>query len=167
MITVTLGTIPYPFNRAIQWLRFLLDTKIISESVFVQYGVSDISPVFDHDLVTAKPLLESKELMKIVDDSRLVISHAGQGSTTALASRGACFVILPRLAKYSEHIDDHQLSFARSVEQFGVVHCLTLKELEQVIFKPPLPFQRKLFEEPKLADHLSSIYSKRSTLIVM
>ncbi|NER25278.1 MAG: glycosyl transferase [Symploca sp. SIO1C2] len=161
MITVTLGTIPYPFNRAIQWLRVLLEEKIISESLFIQYGVSDISSVSEHPLVTAKPLIESKELMKIVDDSRLVISHAGQGSTSTLASRGACFTILPRLAKYREHIDDHQLSFAQGVEQFGVVHCLTLDELKQVILEPPPGFRKVLFEEPKLADHLLSIYPGR------
>jgi UDP-N-acetylglucosamine transferase subunit ALG13 len=158
MITITLGTIPYPFNRAVTWLSILLKRDIISEPVFIQYGASDISVVAKHPLVTATPILQSYELMKMVDDSRLVISHAGQGSTRALAKRGACFVLLPRLRRYGEHIDDHQLSFAQSVEKFGISYCLSLEELEPFILQPPPPFQNPLFDGPKLADHLLKVY---------
>ncbi len=158
MILITLGTIPYQFNRAITWLSILLKEDVISEPVFIQYGVSDISLVVKHPLVTAVPIVQSKELMKMVDNSRLVISHAGQGSTRALASKGACFVLLPRLARYGEHIDDHQLLFARNVEKFGVSHCLSLKELEQFILQPPPAFRQKLFDGPKLADYLLNVY---------
>lgn len=158
MITVTLGTIPFPFDRAINWLNILLEEEVISESVFVQHGVSDVSVLAKHSLITAAPILQTRELMKMVDDSRLIVSHAGQGSTRAFASRGACFILLPRLARFDEHIDDHQLSFAKSVVKFGVPYCLSLEELKQLILQPPPRLQQQLFEGPKLAEHLSKIY---------
>jgi UDP-N-acetylglucosamine transferase subunit ALG13 len=158
MITVTLGTIPYQFNRAVTWLSILLEHQIISEPIFIQYGISDISVVAKHPLVTATPILQSCDLMKMIDDSRLVISHAGQGSARALAKRRASFVLLPRLARYGEHIDDHQLSFAQSVEKFGISYCLSLEELEPFILQPPPPFENQLFDGPKLADHLLKVY---------
>lgn len=162
MIAITLGTIPFQFNRAIHWLSILLEQGIITEPVFVQYGVSEISPVIKNPLVTAAPIVPSKDLMKIMDDSRLVISHAGQGSTRTLTNRGASFVLLPRLARYNEHIDDHQLEFAKSVEKFGVQYCLSLDTLKQFILQPPPRFQKPLFDGPKLADHLVNLYSGKS-----
>lgn len=158
MITVTLGTIPFPFERVIQWLETLVEDGTISESVFVQYGVSDISRIEKHPLITVAPLLEREKLLQLVTNSRLVISHAGQGSTRWLAACKVSFVIVPRLARYGEHIDDHQLSFAKSVESFGARYCLSLDELRSTILEPPEPFQGELLSGSKLVDHLLQVY---------
>jgi UDP-N-acetylglucosamine transferase subunit ALG13 len=88
----------------------------------------------------------------------LVISHAGQGSTRMLAEMGACFVLLPRLKRYGEHVDDHQLLFARAVEKFGVKHCTELNELIEYVKDPPSPLQGGLFKAPSLTEYLISRY---------
>lgn len=158
MITVTLGTIPYPFERAIIWLDMLIRSGVVSEPVFLQHGVTNVSAIATQPLVQAVPFVDSKTLFQIVQNSRLVISHAGQGSTRALARQKKSFTLLPRLARYHEHIDDHQLLFAETVKKFGISFCLTLDDLEQVIIKPPPAFQISLFGGLKLSDHLSAIY---------
>lgn len=162
MITVTLGTASFQFDRAISWLSSLLERGVISEPVFVQYGVSDVSELMKYSLVTAESVLEPKPLFALLDASRLVISHAGQGSTRMLAARGARFVLLPRLKRYAEHVDDHQLWFVESVKELGVQHCLSLKELEQAILQPPPRFPKQLFNEPKLANHLLAVYPAKT-----
>lgn len=158
MITMTLGTASFQFDRAINWLSILLERGIISEPVFIQYGVSDVSPLRKYPLVTAQAVLESKPLLELFNASRLVISHAGQGSTRLLAARGDRFVLLPRLKSYAEHIDDHQLWFVQVVQELGVHYCLSLEELEQAILQPPPRIQNQLFVEPKLANHLLAVY---------
>lgn len=158
MIVVTLGTIPYPFNRAIRWIHSLIEEGVIDEPVFIQYGVSDVSCLKQHSQVILEPLVEANRFFSFVDTARLVISHAGQGSTRTLASRGVSFVLLPRLKIYGEHIDDHQLHFSQNVEFSGVHYCATLHELKQSILHPPLPCPGPLFKEPKLANHLQKIY---------
>lgn len=158
MITMTLGTASFQFNRAISWLSILLEHGIISEPVFVQYGISDVSPLIKYPLVTAQSVLESKPLLELFDASRLIISHAGQGSTRLLAARGERFVLLPRLKSYAEHVDDHQLWFVQAVQQLGVHYCLSLEELKQAILQPPPRFQKQLFNEPKLANHLLAVH---------
>ncbi|MBO3458285.1 glycosyl transferase [Aetokthonos hydrillicola Thurmond2011] len=158
MITVTLGTIPFPFDRAINWLSVLLEVGIISENVFVQHGITDVSSLAKYSLVTTTPIVETSTLMKQIENSNLVISHAGQGLTKILASQGACFILLPRLSRYKEHIDDHQLFFAKEVEKLGIPYCLSLENLQEAILHPPPPFQRRLFEEPKLVNHLLKVY---------
>lgn len=164
MITVTLGTIPYSFERAIAWLNVLLDRRIIDEPLFVQHGITDISAIATHPLVTAQSIVESTEFVKLVNRSRLVLSHAGQGSTRMLAAQGASFVLIPRLSRYKEHVDDHQLLFAQNVQHFGVRYCLHLEEVENAILHPPSPFQGQLFNGPKLPEYLKTLYAQRSSL---
>ncbi|MEM9927482.1 MAG: glycosyltransferase [Cyanobacteria bacterium P01_D01_bin.50] len=158
MITVTLGTIPFSFDRAIGWLDSLLETGVISESVFVQHGITDVSALAKYMHVVTAPIVETSLLKKKVEKSRLIISHAGQGSTRGLANQGACFVLLPRLARYKEHIDDHQLWFARDVEKLGIPYCTSLEHLKLAVKCPPPSFKGQIFDEPKLAEHLMQIY---------
>lgn len=142
MITVTLGTIPFPFKRVIDWLEILKKSQVISEPVFVQHGATDIRAIAKHPLVTAVPLLDFKSLMKKAQDSRLVISDAGLCSTRAFVERGASLILLPRLARYGEHIDNHQMLFAESIQELGVSICLSLYELKQTVLQPP-PYMQK------------------------
>lgn len=158
MITVTLGTIAYPFQRALSWIEELILQEVITESLFVQYGASDICQLASHSSVTAVPFVELSDLQAQIRSSRLVISHAGQGSTRMLADMGVNFVILPRLAQFGEHVDDHQLLFAKSVESVGVSHCLTFDSLKDCIVHPPQKTQRQLFDSPHLAEHLIHAY---------
>lgn len=158
MITVTLGTIPYSFNRSIIWLKALLDSGVINEPVFIQYGTSDISELINHPLVTAEAVVPQAKLKAMIERSRLVISHAGQGSTRLLAAAQTHFVLLPRLAKHEEHVDDHQLMFARSVANRGVHHCISFEALEQSVLHPPALCPPNLFDGPKLTAHLLKRY---------
>lgn len=158
MILVTLGTIPYPFGRAIEWLNTLLQNSVIEEPVFVQHGVSNIDVLRGNPQLTLQALVEATEFIELVDKASLVISHAGQGSTRLLASRGAKFILIPRLKQYGEHVDDHQHMFCQAVDALGIKYCLSLEELENAVIDPPLQLPRNLFVGPKLADHLQRAY---------
>lgn len=81
MIFITLGTISFPFDRAIFWLKILLERQAIIEPVFLQYGCSDIAILGENPLVKAESMITSEKLLKLADSARLVIAHAGQGST--------------------------------------------------------------------------------------
>jgi UDP-N-acetylglucosamine transferase subunit ALG13 len=158
MILVTLGTIPYPFDRAIEWLDSLLKNKIINDPVFVQYGASNIDILQGNTQVTLRSLVDAPEFIELIDQASLVISHAGQGSTRLLASKSAKFILLPRLKKYGEHVDDHQYLFCQAVGSFGIKYCLSLEDLEQAVIDPPLQLYDDLFAGPKLTDHLQKTY---------
>ena len=164
MITVTCGTIPYPFNRIIRWLQIILEQDLIEELVYIQYGVTDISSVIEHPLVKASTILTADEMREVLVNSRLVISHAGQGTTRKLVSMNKPFIIVPRRPEYGEHIDDHQLQFAHSVsDQFGVRACNSMIDLKNAILKPPKPINQELFSGPQLADHLLQIFPAENT----
>lgn len=158
MITITLGTISFPFNRAIDWVFECLQHNIIAEPVFIQYGSSDVSQLSQHPLVTAVSKMPYSDLVKTTQRSRLVISHAGQGSTRDLSARGVRFVLLPRLAKYREHVDNHQLLFAESVLPDRTYYCLSRDELAAAIQSPPPALRAPLLTGPCLSNHLLAVY---------
>ncbi len=155
MILVTFGTISYPFPRLAEWVKFLLDKNIISESVFIQHGTTDISFLKKYSLVTTKEVFSLVEMNELISNSRLIISHGGQGSTRKLAKSNKRFIIVPRLSKYQEHIDDHQLEFVKSIDKkFGVCYSTCLADFCHKVQNPPAPINQELFDGPRLAEHL-------------
>lgn len=157
MILFTIGTIVYPFDRSINWLKTLIEEQIIDEPVLLQHGCTSVAGL-NHPMVGPTAWLDRDEMQRAVRASSLVISHAGQGSTRMLADMGARFVLLPRLKRYGEHVDDHQLHFARSMEPLGVNHCTDLSKLSEYILNPPPPISGELFNSPNLVEHLLQQY---------
>lgn len=155
MIVITLGTSFFPFERALNWLQVLLEQKIIAESVLLQHG-STFPLGLSHPLLTSVPSLTREEMVAAVKRSSLVISHAGQGSTRMLSELGARFVLLPRLQQYGEHVDDHQLLFARAVAKFGILYCTEFEQLVQAIEHRPEPARSPFQQAPSLVEHLIS-----------
>jgi UDP-N-acetylglucosamine transferase subunit ALG13 len=155
MILYTLGTIFFPFDRAVMWLQELLEQKIINEPVLLQHGSTSTHNI-SHPFLTKVTSLSRDEMREAVKQSSLVISHAGQGSTRMLAETGASFILLPRLKRYGEHIDDHQLLYARVVEKLGIAYCTEFIQLVNYMKQRPSPFQGELFKAPSLAEYLST-----------
>ena len=157
MIVFTLGTIIFPFERATDWLALLLEREIIVEPVLFQHGATPAARL-RHPLLTSVPSLTKTEMQESVRQASLVIAHGGQGSTRMLAKMGVSFVLLPRLKRYGEHIDDHQLLFAQAVEKFGIHYCTDFASLVNYIKYPPLPLQGELFNEPSLGKYFRDTY---------
>jgi UDP-N-acetylglucosamine transferase subunit ALG13 len=157
MIVFTLGTIFFPFDRAIDWLQELLEKEVIVEPVLLQHGSTSVAKL-SHPLLTSVASLTRNEMYESVKEASLVISHAGQGSTRMLAEMGACFVLVPRLKCYGEHIDDHQLLFARRIAKSGIPYCTELDQLIKCVKERPFPFQGDLFNAPSLAEYLITRY---------
>lgn len=158
MITVTLGTIAYPFDRAISWIEELIEEEVFCEPIFLQHGVSSAASIEKHPLVTALPTLPQDMLNEWIGRSRLVIAHAGQGTTRMLIEGEANFVLLPRLSKHGEHVDNHQLAFAQSVQNLGVRYCVSKPHLRAVSLAPPRVVETQFFNGPKLSNHLLEKY---------
>lgn len=157
MIVFTLGTIIFPFERAVDWLALLLEREIIVEPILFQHGATPVDKL-KHPLLTSVPSLTKAEMQESIEKASLVISHAGQGSTRMLAKMGASFVLLPRLKCYGEHIDDHQLLFAQAVETFGIRYCTEFSSLAYRIQHPPSPLNGELFDGPSLGKYFREFY---------
>jgi len=156
LILVTLGTINFPFPRMTDWLRVLLEQKVISESVLYQHGATS-SDSLNNPLVQKLPMISKEQMQQSIRESRLIISHAGQGSTKMLLESGKSFIIVPRLQRFKEHIDDHQLDFSRAMQRLGIPYAETLEALTTFLNNPP-PAPGTSFQVPRLVDYLREKY---------
>lgn len=115
MIFVTLGTHEQPFSRALEVVRNLAR----HEELVVQHGSTPPRP----DLFAAEwvDYLECDALLSTVRRSSVVICHAGVGSIVTALHNHRNPVVLPRLTRLGEHVDDHQLELADRFAKRGLI----------------------------------------------
>jgi UDP-N-acetylglucosamine transferase subunit ALG13 len=110
-VLVTVGTNEAPFDRLVDAAGTLT-----SEDVTVQYGASSTRPAG----VRCFEYLSPGELARLVDATRVVVCHAGIGSVALALAHGKRPVVVPRLRRHGEAVDDHQVHFARKLEAAGL-----------------------------------------------
>lgn len=115
VIFVTVGTDEYPFDRLIREVDFLKGQGIIREEVFIQIGFARYHPAH----CPFAEILAFQEMEKKMREARIVVTHGGPGSIMPLLYSGKIPVVVPRLKRYGEVVDDHQVSFTRKLENEG------------------------------------------------
>lgn len=118
MIFVTVGTHEQPFNRLVQEIDNLKRDGIITEDVIIQTGYSTYEPKY----CQWDKLIPYKQMIKNVEDARIVITHGGPASFIMPLQIGKTPIVVPRQKKFDEHVNDHQVEFARNVaERMGTI----------------------------------------------
>lgn len=118
MIFVTVGTHEQPFNRLVQTIDELKRDGIITENVIIQTGFSTYEPQY----CKWDKLIPYKQMVKNVKEARIVITHGGPASFIMPLQIGKTPIVVPRQKKFGEHINDHQVEFARNVyERMGTI----------------------------------------------
>jgi UDP-N-acetylglucosamine transferase subunit ALG13 len=110
LIFVTVGASPFPFDRMLRGVG-----ELPGERLFVQHGPAE-PPA---GVARSVDFLSFAELIEAVATADVVVSHAGAGSVICALKAGHTPVLVPRLQKYGETVDDHQLELARALEADG------------------------------------------------
>jgi UDP-N-acetylglucosamine--N-acetylmuramyl-(pentapeptide) pyrophosphoryl-undecaprenol N-acetylglucosamine transferase len=119
LILLTLGTHEQPFPRALA----LVESIASREDVLIQHGHTPppvwCPPSRRFDFLPYDRLVE---LMRVADG---VVCHAGVGTIMTALALGMTPVVVPRLERYGEHVDDHQLQIAAAFSERGFVQLAT------------------------------------------
>lgn len=131
MIFVTVGTHEQQFNRLVKKIDELKEKGIIEEDVIVQSGYSDYEPKH----CTWSKFLSYQDMCKYVKEARVVITHGGPSSFIAVLQEKKTPIVVPRQYQYAEHVNNHQLDFARVVaeKQKNIILIEEIEELENAI----------------------------------
>ncbi len=105
MILGLVGTLA--FDRLVQMLDDYA-ARNPSEQVLIQLADSQYRPRAAQ-YFTFKPRESILDLYKTAD---VVVAHAGMGTIIDASAFGARLVLVPRLSRLREHVDDHQLQIA-------------------------------------------------------
>lgn len=147
MIFAAFGTAK-PFPRLLAHLDKL--AQEIQEEIVVQTGTTPQTAkycsMFDY----------APSLKEYFSKASLVIVHAGLGVQKELLYQEIPFVAVPRLAKYKEHYDDHQVETCEILhKKYGVIYFTDLDKMDSsFIMNPPAPYH---FESTTLPEFQQNI----------
>lgn len=110
MIFVVLGTQKFQFNRLLRMVDDMIANGDIVEEVFAQIGLSDYKP----KRYEYTDFLNSDLFLRKINESSVLLTHSGVGTIISGINHGKPVVVVSRLAKYGEHIDDHQFQIAKA-----------------------------------------------------
>lgn len=113
---ITVGNAKQSFNRFFHLVDEVLD--LLPQPVLLQTGHNE----YQNDKTQVKAFMEMEEFENAVKTSQVLIMHAGAGSIIHAVQMGKRPIVIPRLQKFNEHVDDHQLEFAERLAQNDIVY---------------------------------------------
>lgn len=132
MIFVTLGTQDKPFNRLLEAVQKQIDNKKIKGKVIVQAGCTK----FESKDMEIFDLIPMEDFEKNISDCDILITHGGVGSIVDALKRNKVVIAAPRLEKYGEHVNDHQLQIIKNFSEAGYIIALNdFNKLDEALKK--------------------------------
>jgi UDP-N-acetylglucosamine transferase subunit ALG13 len=68
-------------------------------------------------------MLDPADIPALMARARIVVGHAGPGTVLDARRAGRLPVIVPRLARFGEVVDDHQVTFGRWMDGRSLACC--------------------------------------------
>ncbi|MBL7107573.1 MAG: glycosyl transferase family 28 [Phycisphaerae bacterium] len=128
MIFLTVGT-QLGFDRLVKAvdnvaLGFLPDTQIFAQISTTNYKPKNFEFV---------PNLDKHQFDEHFQNASAVISHAGMGTILLAMQNRKPLLVMPRLSRFGEAVNDHQFEIAKELEQTG--YLLAAYDEHQLIEK--------------------------------
>jgi UDP-N-acetylglucosamine transferase subunit ALG13 len=105
-VALTVGTL-FPFSRLVERLRTVLppDAEIVLWQTGDARGAAHVAPA---------------DIRRAFATADVVVAHAGIGTALEALAAGQRPLLVPRLRRFGEHVDDHQLQVAGELERRGL-----------------------------------------------
>ncbi|CEH33393.1 undecaprenyldiphospho-muramoylpentapeptide beta-N-acetylglucosaminyltransferase [Romboutsia lituseburensis] len=113
MIFVTLGTFEMKFTRILNQLE-KLDLK---DKVIIQSGHTH----FKSNKYQVINFMGKEEFRYYLEKADIVICHGGVGSILEAINFKKRVIAIPRLIKYNEHVDNHQVEIVKKFIKEGYI----------------------------------------------
>lgn len=137
-----LGTHELPFTRLLKEVDHLIETGIITDQVVAQIGHTK----YRSKQMQMHKFLTYEQMDQYYSQADLIITHAGTGSVLTGLQKGKTVIAAPRLKKYGEHNDDHQLQLIEAFERQGHILAWSGSERLELLIQKSKTFQPKPFQ---------------------
>lgn len=116
MIFVTVGSM-FAFDRLVRSMDEHVAAGRIRAPVFAQIGSGTYQPAS----MPFERFVDKARFDEILASADCIVSHAGIGSIATALEHGKPMLVLPRLKRYHEVVNDHQVATARRYADLGHV----------------------------------------------
>lgn len=117
MIFVTVGTQDKPFIRLIEAVEQAVKSHKITDEVIVQAG----NTKYESKVLNVLNYVPFEEFNNYIAQADIIITHGGVGSILNALKLKKKIIAVPRLSKYGEHINDHQLQVIQKMTEDGYI----------------------------------------------
>ena len=159
MILVLLGTQNKPFSRILKKVEKLKKDNEIKDKVIAQIGSTN----YHSDFIETFNYAPKEKILELIDEARIVITHGSVGTIIECLDKGKKVIVVPRLKKYKEHTNDHQIQITKEFAQKGYIVPLLndsklLDEIKNISkFKPnKYESNTEIFKE-KIKNYIDNI----------
>lgn len=128
MIFVTVGTHEQPFNRLIEEIDNLKKEGLLLDEVFIQTGFSTYEPKY----CKWESMLSYAEMEEYLTISDIIVTHGGPATFMGVLSKGKVPIVVPRLERFGEHVNDHQLEFVKRIVNKGY-ELFIVEDIKQLV----------------------------------
>lgn len=115
MIFITVGTQKQQFTRFFDLItkcKSLQNEEIVAQMGYTKYKSSKLES-FD--------FIPLDKMDEYIENAELIIAHGGVGTIFSAIKKGKKVIAIPRLEKYGEHINDHQIEICEELEREGYI----------------------------------------------
>jgi UDP-N-acetylglucosamine transferase subunit ALG13 len=124
LVFVTVGTDHHPYNRLMHWTDEWLESGGAERAhVFVQYGTSAPPRI-----ARSRDYLPHTQMQAAIDKATAVVCHGGPSTIMEMRYKGLVPIVAPRNSALGEHVDDHQIRFARRMAQLGTIRLVESRD---------------------------------------
>lgn len=130
MVLVLLGTQNNSFHRLLQEVQTCIDNKIINDKVIVQAG----NTKFESNDMEIFDLIPQAKFNELLNRADIIITHGGVGSILNAVKLDKKVIAVPRLKKYNEHVNDHQIQIVETFSKQNYIKgVIDLNRLGEVL----------------------------------
>ncbi|RYZ98900.1 MAG: glycosyl transferase family 28 [Sphingobacteriaceae bacterium] len=115
MIFVTTGT-QEPFDRLIEAVD-----ELAGKLPGVTFNVQAFTSEYKATNINVQNFITPVEFDFNMRHAKLIISHAGMGTIISALVNSKPIIVMPRLLKYHEHRNEHQLATAKKLDDLGYI----------------------------------------------
>lgn len=113
MIFVTLGTQDKPYKRLLDYLEHSnITDRIVVQAGYTKYESSKLE-IYEY--------LDKEAFDKYLREADYIVCHSGVGTIVEGLKLHKKILAVPRLSKYGEHHNDHQVQIAEAYYQKGYI----------------------------------------------
>lgn len=115
MVLVLVGTQKQDFSRLFREIdnsSNLKNEKIIAQSGYTKYSSDKIEFI---------PFMKREKLLELIKKADFIICHGGVGTIFDSLYEKKKILAVPRLKKYKEHVNDHQIEVCSMLQEEGYI----------------------------------------------
>jgi len=119
VIFVTAGTTPFQFVRL---ERLVIRLSDLYPGKKILFQIRNLTKSDFASSVMVKDSLSQDRFTDVIKKAEIIVTHAGFATIMQILQNAKTKpLVMPRLKKYNEHVNDHQLYFVRFMEKKGLV----------------------------------------------